>query len=88
MMVKHWCKTCFKAVVDDTASDKFILMSGKAQKCPSCGQIKPLVMAYFKYGEHTVSPEGTRIEDLAPHQGINPNFSYWGTEAPYLNSNS
>lgn len=83
-MTKHWCKNCFKAVVDDTASDKFLLMSSGEQKCPSCGQIKPLVMAYFKYGEHTVTDDGKRIVEGVKHLGVNPNYNCWDSYSyPY-----
>ena len=80
MMTKNWCKECFKAVVDDTAKDRFLLMSKDEVTCPSCGKTARVVCAYFKYGEHTVTPDGLRIEDAARHVGVDMNKSYWKEE--------
>ena len=83
MMTKHWCKKCFKSVVDDTASDRFLLMSSDDMICPSCGRKGPVVAEYFKYGEHTVTEDGKHIVGAARHVGVNPNYSCWGDTYPY-----
>ena len=77
MMTKNWCKECFRAVVDDTAQDRFLLMSPEAVVCPSCGKVEHVVIAYFKYGEHEVTPDGLRLVDAAKHIGVDLNESYW-----------
>ena len=83
MMTKNYCKKCFRAVVDPTASDKHLLMSGHKLKCPSCGQIEELVGAYFKYGEHTVTADGHHFVGEARHVGVNPNYSFFNNSYPY-----
>lgn len=82
-MTKHYCKRCFKSVIDRTASDRFLLMSGEKMKCPSCGQVNYLVAAYFKWGEHIVTPDGKDIVGSARHVGINPNYSHFENNYPY-----
>lgn len=76
-MTKNWCKRCFKAVVDDTAADRFLLLSKDVVKCPSCGSMDRVVVAYFKYGEHEVTDDGLRIKDAARHIGVDLEKSYW-----------
>ena len=83
MMTKHWCKTCFRAVVDDTARDRFLLMSSDDMICPSCGSRGPVVAEYFKYGEHTVTADGKHIIGSARHVGVNPNYSFFENSYPY-----
>lgn len=83
MINKHWCKTCFKTVVDDTATDNYLLMSGPETICSSCGKQGPVVVTFFKYGEHRVTPEG-RILSSARRLKVNPEYSYWGSEPPYV----
>ena len=88
MINKHWCKTCFKSVVDDTATDRYLLMSGPDAVCSSCGRKGPVVVTFFKYGEHSVDETG-RVKSSARHVGVNPEFSYWGGQSIYAeNSNS
>lgn len=82
-MTKHYCKRCFKSVVDSTASDKFLLMSGEKMKCPCCGQVNFLVAEYFKYGEHSVTDDGKHIIGSARHVGVNPNYSFFENSYPY-----
>ena len=82
-MTKHYCKKCFKSVVDSTASDKFLLMSGEEMRCPSCGQMNLLVAEYFKYGEHTVTDDDKHIIGSARHVGINSNYSFFENSYPY-----
>jgi hypothetical protein len=83
MMFKRWCKRCFLAVVDDTASDKQLLMTAEKSKCPSCGNFDYIVSYYFKYGEHCVTDDGKRIAKGSKHLGLNPNYSYWGADSAY-----
>lgn len=82
-MTMHYCKSCFKSVMDSTASDKFLLMSGEKMKCHACGQMKFLVVEYFKYGEHTVTDDGKHIVGSARHVGVNPNYSFFENSYPY-----
>lgn len=77
MITKNWCKKCFKSVVDDTAADRFLLMSKDIVKCPSCGRMDRVVVKYYKYGEHEVTPDGLRNADAARHIGVDMNKSYW-----------
>lgn len=83
MMTKNYCKKCFRAVVDPTASDKFLLMSESELRCPSCGQTRQLVAAYFKYGEHVVKDDGIHFVGEARHVGVNPNYSFFENSYPY-----
>lgn len=85
-MTKHWCKECFKTVVDDTASDKYLLMQGEDKVCPSCGKFGPVVAQYFKYGELSVTEDGKRIIHSAKHVGVNPDYSYFSTTPVYASS--
>lgn len=82
-MNKHYCKRCFKTVVDSAAPDSFLLMSAEKVKCPSCGNIDRVVSVYFKYGEHTVTQDGSKIIGQARHVGINPNYSFFNNSYPY-----
>lgn len=77
MMTKHYCKKCFRAVVDPTAHDKFLLMSKDLKKCPSCGRLARLVCEYFKYGEHVVTDDGLHFDVPVKHIGIDLTKSYW-----------
>ena len=76
-MTKNWCKRCFKTVVDDTAPDRFLLLSKDIVKCPSCGQMDRVVVQYYKYGEHEVTPDGRFHVEKVKHIGLDPNFKYW-----------
>lgn len=82
MMTENWCKECFKSVVDDTAQDRFLLMSSEKFICPSCGRLDYVVGKYFKYGEHSVDSNG-HVIGVARHVGVNPNYSCWGDRHPY-----
>lgn len=82
-MTKHWCKNCFKSVVDDTASDNFLLMTKESLCCPCCGKISPLVAAYFSYGEQQVTTDGKYVVNRSRHVGVNPNYSFFENSYPY-----
>ena len=77
------CKECFKKGYDDTAKDRFLLLSPNNMKCESCQCEKPIVIRYFKWGEHEVTEDGLRIKDAVRHLGVNPNYSCWGDRYPY-----
>ena len=83
MMTKHYCKHCFRAMVDDCASDKSLLMTEESAKCPYCGSFEPLVCVFFKWGEQEVTADGKRVISAARHVGVNPNYSFWGNCYPY-----
>ena len=83
MLTKNFCKSCFKSIVDSTASDKFLMMSGNKHLCPSCEQKKEVVASYFKYGEHVVTADGRHTTDQARYVGVNPNYTFWGKCYPY-----
>ena len=84
MIHPRLCRECFKKGYDDTASDKFLLLSGNLSECEFCRQQKHIVAKYFKYGEHEVTPDGMRIVDNVKHLGVNPNYSCWGPDRyPY-----
>lgn len=80
------CKECFKKGYDDTATDDFLLVGQEPKLCDFCKTVKPVVVKYFKWGEHTTTANSTRVVDTVAHQGINPNYSCWGSEPPYLSS--
>lgn len=82
-MAHNFCKKCFKSIVDDTASDFQLLMSGDDMVCPSCGKRGPVVGYYFKYGEHRVTPDGKHIIGEARYVGVNPNYSFFNNSYPY-----
>lgn len=77
------CKRCFKSLVDQTASDKLLLMSGDDMICPTCNKRGPVVGYYFKFGEHTVTPDGKHVVGEARHVGVNPNYSFFENSYPY-----
>ena len=83
MMTKHYCKRCFKAVVDPNATDTQLLMSPEGMFCSCCEETASIVAAYFKYGEHTVTPDGKHIVGESRHVGVNPDYSFWGFSYPY-----
>ena len=80
-----FCKRCFKVAVDKLASDKHLLLSKDNLKCDYCKKELPVVTYYFKYGEHEVTEDGKRVVNAPVQQKVNPNYSFWGTESPYLN---
>ena len=79
-----FCKRCFKVAVDKLASDKHLLLSKDNMKCDYCKQELPLVVYYFKYGEHEVTEDGKRVVNAPAPQKVNPNYSFWGTEPLYV----
>lgn len=83
MITKHYCKKCFKTVVDDTAQDKYLFMSSDDMICESCGRKGAVVARYFKWCEHTVTPDGKHIEGASRHVGVNPNYSHFTFSYPY-----
>ena len=83
MMTKHWCKRCFKAVVECTASDRFLLMTNRDYVCPCCGNVGPVVAEFFKYGEQEVTSDGLHVVNVSRHVGVNPNYTFWGSCYPY-----
>ena len=83
VLTNNYCKDCFKSVVDDTAPDIFLLMSGDDMTCPCCGKKGPVVGHYFKFGEHKVTSDGKHIVGEPRYVGINPNYSPWGKSYPY-----
>lgn len=82
-MTKHYCKKCFKTIVDRTASDKFLLTSGDDMICECCGKKGSVVAEYFKYGEPQVTPDGKRMKCAAKHIGVDPNYSIWANKPTY-----
>ena len=83
MTTKHYCKKCFRAGVDQLASDRHLLMSNGPRKCEGCSQFVPVVLVYYKYGEHTVTEDGMHVVGAARHVGVNPEYSHWGNTYPY-----
>lgn len=83
LIKESFCKKCFRSLVDNTASDKFLYMSGDNIKCTSCGKEGPIVGKYFKYGEHTVTEDGKHLVGEARHVGLNPNYSFFKNNYPY-----
>ena len=77
------CRDCFRVSVDDTAADRFLLLSKEECMCDVCHKPKHIVVQYFKYGEHEVTENGRRIKNAAKHVGLNPNYSFWNDESPY-----
>lgn len=77
------CRECFKKGYDDTAKDQFLLLSKDNYVCEFCKTEKPLVVRYFKWGEHTTTADGKRVKDAVRHLGVNPNYSCWGDTYPY-----
>ena len=82
-MTKHYCKECFKTIVDRTAPDKFLLMSADGMICECCGKKRSVVAEYFKYGEPQVTSDGKRMKSAARHVGVNPNYSFFENSYPY-----
>lgn len=82
-MSKNYCKTCFRAVVDGTAHDNYLWMTGEPMKCPLCEQVKPLVGYYFKYGERRVKDDGKHLVGQSKHVGVNPNYTFFAPCSPY-----
>ena len=83
MMTKHYCKSCFRSIVDDKAPDEHMLMSPDNLKCEACGKPGSVVAEYFKWGEHKVTADRKHIKGAARHVGVNPNYSCWGDTYPY-----
>lgn len=78
------CRECFKKGYDDTAPDRFLLLSKEEEQCEFCHKNKRIVIKYYKYGEHEVTPEGLYNKDNVRHLGVNPNHSCWGPDRyPY-----
>lgn len=77
MLLENWCKDCFRTIVDSTAKDRFLLLTKDVVKCPCCGRMDRVVCEYFKYGEHEVTPDGSRIIDAARHIGVDLTTSCW-----------
>ena len=82
-MIKHYCKDCFKATIDPCASDKLLLLSGEDKICPCCRKLKPIVAAYYKFGEHEVTIDGKHIKDECKHVGVNKDYCPWSDSYPY-----
>lgn len=78
------CKECFKKGYDDTASDAFLLLDSTLKTCEFCKHEKYLVMKYFKWGEQEVSQNGMSLKTPVRKVKINPQFSYWGNQDPYI----
>ena len=83
MLTKIYCKECFKSLVDPTASDRILLMSSREKECACCRKVKPVVVEYFKWGEHIVTDDGTHLVGEARHVGVNPNYSFFENSYPY-----
>ena len=83
MINKHYCKRCYRSSVDGTADDRYLLMSGDNFQCPLCRSVGPVVSYYFKYGEQRVKPDGKHLVGASRHVGVNPNYSFFGTESIY-----
>ena len=77
------CRDCFKVSVDDTASDRYLLLSKAECMCDICHKPKHVVVQYFKYGEQEVTENGRRLKYGVKHIGVNPNYSCWGDQNPY-----
>lgn len=63
MLNKNMCRECFKLYIDPLATDSFLLLGKFPKKCDGCGREKKVVVTYFKYGEHTVTPDGNYLND-------------------------
>ena len=59
--MKHFCRECFKEYIDSCATNSHLLLGKFPLTCEGCGETKKVVIAYYKYGEHTVSEDGTKI---------------------------
>lgn len=77
------CRECFQKGYDDTAATRFLLTGKELQKCEFCGLMKPLVVKYYKWGEHESCGNGSVNKDAVKHLGVNPNYSCWGDRYPY-----
>lgn len=83
-LTKNYCKECFRTQMDDTAQDRFLLMSGSEEVCACCKQKRHVVTQYFKYGEMRVSNDGKHYETPVKRVKINPEYSCWGDRNPYV----
>lgn len=80
------CRDCFQIGYDDTAKNRFLLLSADEKECQFCRRQKRVVVEFFKYGEMESTDDSTVVKGRARHLGLNPNYSYWSNECPFGNS--
>ena len=84
MGIPHYCKRCFKGLHGNFISDKVLLMSGQNERCHNCARTdEPVVVEYFRFGEHTVTSDGKHVIGSSKHAGINPEYTFFGKEPLY-----
>ena len=78
MGIPHYCKKCFRGLHGKFISNSFLLMSARNERCDNCEKInEPVVLQYFPFGEHIVTPDGKHLVSSSRHVGINPDYSFF-----------